>query len=136
VKKLEGMHQSLMLDYWINNTNINPADIPYPNAIWMEYGCYTYEKELNPKPDRIYDRYWFEFRRSGEGHPHLKFDENERTSPYFVFREEVKPNSNWYELIEVASKLHIRSRDWQHHGFSGFEPHKQYDDLITLHLNS
>ena len=126
----------LMLDWWINYTDTNPADIPYPNAEWMEYGCYTFDKEYPPTPDRIYDAQWYRFREDPEEHPHLKFDGMEQNSPFFVFREKVKPNSNWYELIEVASELHIRSRDWQHNGFNSIESHPQYDGMLRLWIDS
>ena len=143
-RKLYRMNEDmdLSLDWWIDHTDINPTDIPFPDANTMEYGCYTYEVELNPKPDRIYDGHYFQFRhRDIDGntmeHPHLEYDDKESSTPFYIFREKLKPKSNWYDLIEVAAKLHTRSTDWQHHGFSGtFEPHDQYDDVLKLWINS
>jgi len=139
-RKLERMNENmrLMLDYWITSTDINPADIPFPNAQMIEYGCYTTEPELNPKPDRIYDASWFKFQSpdKNEDHPHIKYNEFEKRNPYFIFREKTSPNSTWYDLIEVAATLHTRSTDYQHHGFASIEPHKQYDDVLTLFIDS
>jgi hypothetical protein len=139
-RKLEQMNENmgLMLDCWITSTDINPAEIPFPNAHTIEYGCYTTQESLNPKPDRIYDASSVGFRQRGNlgEHPHLKYDGFEEENPYFIFRAKTSLNSTWYDLIEVAAKLHTRSTDWHHHGFNSIEPHPQYDDVLTLYIDS